>query len=58
MAKVKDILGAREVATILKMSEPAGYCRGRAKGWWDANEPEYYAAYTSLVKLIARGEAK
>ena len=53
---VERRLGATHVADVLAHAHPAAYCKSRASGYWDANEPEYFEAYTSLARMIDDGE--
>lgn len=53
---VESRLGAQHVAYVLAQPFPAIYAKSRATGWWDANEPEYFEAYTSLARMIEDGE--
>lgn len=49
-------LGRDFVAQMLANREnAAGYCDGRAAGWWDANEPELHNAYKTLAQAIRAG---
>lgn len=49
--------GADHLGWILSMpaTEGATYARGRARGWWDANNGEACSAYERLAELIEAG---
>lgn len=51
---VECILGARTVRDYFAMDRKVavGRALSRRAGWWDANEREAYAAYSSLVTLL------
>lgn len=51
------ISGADHLAYILAMGPKAAaiYARGRARGWWDANDGEKFSAYSRLATLIDEG---
>jgi hypothetical protein len=53
---VERRIGADQVANILAMPNPKAHAESRAAGWWDANEPELFEAYTSLARMIEDGE--
>lgn len=48
-------LGADHVAWILRLPNPVMACRGRARGYWDANDLETMSAYDRLADLIEYG---
>lgn len=52
--RIEGILGKDIVHKILALPKAQGvaHATSRAKGNWDANERESYAAYRSLAKLI------
>lgn len=52
MPEIRSILGAGCIEAIKRKPFPAGHCQGRARGMWDANEREMYAAYRSLAKHL------
>lgn len=54
MARVERVLGADHVARIRALPHPVAHCEVRAQGWWDANDPDYYAAYVSLAAHLSR----
>lgn len=45
--------GERYIARIATFPEPAGYCRGRARGWWDANDLDLSARYDALAQCFS-----
>ena len=46
-------LGADHLAHVAGMEHPGGYCQGRARGWWDANDLEYVALYTTAAACFS-----
>jgi hypothetical protein len=36
----------------------AGFCAGRAQGWWDANEREFHAAYKCAARVAREAAAQ
>lgn len=50
---IGSILGAAFVDSFTP--DDAAHCRGRARGWWDANEPAYVAAYDALAVALEGG---
>jgi hypothetical protein len=38
------------------VAKGAGFCAGRARGWWDANDCEFHAAYNCAAR-VAREKA-
>jgi hypothetical protein len=48
-ADARDRLGPDHFDWALEKG--AGYCAGRASGYWYANEPELYAAYRTAERI-------
>ena len=51
---IVELLGPAHIANLRAMANPAAYCKGRARGWWDANDLEYVAIYTALSEAFER----
>lgn len=53
--RLKAQLGADHIDWILAGPNPIGYCEGRARGAWDANDAELQGAYAALVNVLTHG---
>jgi hypothetical protein len=51
-ASIVKTLGDDHISYIRSLPNPAGYCRGRARGWWDANDLEYQGIYLALAERV------
>ena len=52
-ASIVQSLGADHMGYILGLPDPAAYCRGRSRGWWDANDLESSAKYDAIAQIIS-----